>query len=329
MKNASYEYLPGDLVKMPLRFCAKKHRLVGLSLCLAMIHLAPALGQSSNADSGARSSVTRVRSADDMVEVHIPAGEFVMGATSHSEAGDNEKPRHVVDLDAYWIDRTPVTNAMFARFANATSYITEAEAAGSSHAYSPAAQDWIEARGADWRHPQGPSSDIKAIADHPVVQVTWGDAAAYCKWANAQLPTEAEWEKAARGTDEREFPWGNGEVSGDRVNFADRNLKVSWANTKVDDGFAFTSPVGNYPAGASPYGVLDMAGNVWEWLADWYDASYYLNSPKRNPAGPAKGEFRAARGGSWAGAVGDLRSWHRGWGPPKIHADGQGFRCAH
>jgi hypothetical protein len=106
-------------------------------------------------------------------------------------------------------------------------------------------------------------------------------------------------EKAARGTDGREYPWGNDEIAGDRVNFADRNLKVTWANESVDDGYAFTAPVGGHPAGASPFGVLGMAGNVGQWLADWYDPGYYTSPPKRNPAGPASGESRAAHGGAW------------------------------
>jgi serine/threonine-protein kinase len=263
-----------------------------------------------------------------MLEVHIPEGAFVMGATSHPDARDLEKPRHDVDLDAYWIDRTPVTNAMFARFVKAEGFKTDAEKAGSGYAFNPATRDWEEVRGADWRHPRGPSSSVKTIGDHPVVQVTWADAAAYCRWAGARLPTEAEWEKAARGTDGREYPWGNDEIAADRVNFADRNLKVTWANESVDDGYAFTAPVAGHPAGASPFGVLGMAGNVWQWVADWYDPGYYTSSPKRNPAGPASGEFRTARGGAWGGAVRDLRAWHRGWAPPGMRADGQGFRCA-
>jgi len=289
--------------------------------------LAMVVGAPPRAADPGRTTV-RVRAVDSMAQVRVPAGEFVMGTTSHADARDNEKPRHAVYLDGYWIDRTPVTNAMFARFVKAARYKTDAEQAGSGYAFNPESQNWEELRGTDWRHPRGPSSSVEATGDHPVVQVTWADAAAYCRWAGARLPTEAEWEKAARGTDERDYPWGDAEVSGDRVNFADRNLNVSWANTSIDDGYAFTAPVAGHPAGLSPYGVLGMAGNVWQWLADWYDAGYYVHSPRRNPAGPPSGEFRVARGGAWGGAVRDLRAWHRGWGPPGMRADGQGFRCA-
>ncbi len=273
-------------------------------------------------------TANRVCPADGMVQVLIPAGVFAMGVASHPDARPTDQPQHLVQLDAYWIDQTPVTNAMFARFVQATSYQTEAEKVGSGYAFDPKTLDWEEVRGAEWRHPHGPSSDVVDTGDHPVVQVTWADANAYCQWAGRRLPTEAEWEKAGRGTDARTYPWGDTDVSGNRANFADRNLKVAWSNGSVDDGYAFTAPVTGHPAGASPYGVLGMAGNVWQWLADWYDADYYAKAPKRNPAGPPSGESRVARGGAWGGAVRDLRAWHRGWAPPGMRADGQGFRCA-
>ena len=148
--------------------------------------------------------------------------------------------------------------------------------------------------GADWQHPFGPEST--AEDDHPVVQVSWFDAEAYCAWAGGSLPTEAQWEKAARGTDGRTYPWGS-VFDGTWLNYCDASCEGG--DTAFDDGYRFTAPVGSYPAGASPYGALDMAGNVWEWTADWYDDGYYAVSPASNPTGPDSGQYRVLRGGSW------------------------------
>ena len=229
--------------------------------------------------------------------VFIPAGEFLMGSPE-GEGDDDEHPQHTVYLDAFWIDKTEVSNAMYQK-------CVAAGACQPSDDY-----------GSDFNAPT-----------QPAVGVSWHDAQAYCQWAGKRLPTEAEWEKAARGPDGRKYPWGNEwDVHRiKRLNFADKNTDYNWSDKEADDGYQHTAPVGSYPAGASPYGALDMAGNVWEWVADWYDANYYANSPDRNPPGPDSGQLRVMRGYSWindyvraAGRLGDS---------PAIHVKGSGFRC--
>ncbi|HZU87085.1 MAG TPA: formylglycine-generating enzyme family protein [Anaerolineaceae bacterium] len=263
------------------------------------------------------------RLADGMVMAYVPEGEFSMGSSS---GGANEQPLHTVYLDAFWIDSTEVTNAMFTLFIEATGYQTDAEGQGGAWIYDGAG--WSETPGADWQHPRGPGSDLTGLEDHPVVNVSWNDAAAYCAWAGVRLPTEGEWEKAARGLDDRTYPWGDQSPAGDLLNFADINLNVDWASASVDDGYQFTAPVGSYPAGASPYGALDMAGNVWEWVNDWYSPTYYAVSPASNPAGPATGTSRVLRGGSWNHDGANLHSSLRLWNDPAAAIDNFGFRCA-
>ena len=176
-----------------------------------------------------------------------------------TEADDEEKRQHrVVLLDAFWIDRTEVTKAQYQRCVEA----------GVCAA---------------------PSCSGTGKGDHPVVCVSWRDASKYCAWAGRRLPTEAEWEKAARGTDGRKYPWGNQDVVGNLLNFCDINCSNSWKEAAVNDGYAETAPVGTYLAGASPYGAWDMAGNVWEWVADWYDGTYYAKSPAETHKGRIQG----------------------------------------
>jgi formylglycine-generating enzyme required for sulfatase activity len=270
---------------------------------------------------------TKESASDGMIQDFIPAGEFIMGSDSY-----NEIMSAPVSLDAFWIDQTEVTNAMFAEFVSATHYRTDAEKKGNSYVYQPSADDFTKKSGANWQHPHGPGSDLKDLEQYPVVQVSWNDARAYCKWAGRRLPTEAEWEKAARGTDGRLHPWGDQEWAGNLANFMDKQLNPDYP---VDDGYAGIAPVGNYPDGASPFGVLDMVGNVAEWVADWYVHPYPQGDQDTvviNPQGPASGESRGMRGGAWTSNDennGERRlAAHRNWNKPNLSADSSGFRCA-
>jgi formylglycine-generating enzyme required for sulfatase activity len=241
---------------------------------------------------------TRVRQADGMLMVYVPAGEFLMGS-AEGEGDPDEHPQHAVFLDAFWIDRTEVTNAQYRQ-------CVEAGACSKPGCWG----------------------DSRLNADQqPAACVKWSRADAYCRWAGARLPTEAEWEKAARGTDGRIYPWGN-EFDGTRLNFCDKNCASAWRDSSADDGYAHTAPVGSYPAGASPYGALDMAGNVWEWAADWYAADTYARSPERNPSGPDSGQYRVQRGGSWADDEYSVRSAAHGGDDPLVAYGDVGFRCA-
>lgn len=234
---------------------------------------------------------TMVSDKDGMVLQYVPEGEFLMGSVaSDVEAKDDEKPQHTIQLDAYWIDKTEVTNAQYRKC--------------------------VEARGCE--QPGGSAYNDGGKANHPVVNVSWKEANAYCAWAKRRLPTEAEWEKGARGTDGRRYPWGNGDPNATLANFA-MNVKG-------------TRPVGSYEAGASPYGALDMAGNVWEWVQDWYHSEYYRNAPRSNPQGPERGDWRVLRGGSWYLGSSRVRAANRDFfysGFPFGFPLGDGgFRCA-
>jgi formylglycine-generating enzyme required for sulfatase activity len=287
---------------------------------------------------------TRIRAADGMTMVYVPVGEFSMGAdavwrwsgsfvdgTLGLMALADQRPEHTAYLDAYWIDQTEVTVAMFRTFVEATGYETMAERQGYGHPYEPGPveQEWPEVAGADWQHPRGPGSE--AQDDRPVVQVSWDDAAAYCEWVGGALPTEAQWEKACRGTDARAYPWGD-EFDDRRLNACAGECPVTrWRQRPAfDDGYPYTAPVGSFPVGASPYGALDMAGNVWEWTADRYDSHYYGSSPDKNPTGPETGTQHVQHGGAWydVGRSGWLACTIRHATVPDNTADDLGFRCA-
>lgn len=250
--------------------------------------------------------------------VMIPAGDFLMGSTdADSMAIDDEKPQQRLTLDTYFIDQLEVTNAQFAAFVTNVGYQTTAELAGRGRVCL--ANGCQESVGATWHHPQGPASTLDGLAQHPVVQVSWLDANAYCQWRNAALPTEAQWEKAARGPNATSYPWGNGFV-GQNLNFCDVNCLANWADLSLNDGFALTAPVGSYPNGVGLYGPLDMAGNVREWVADWYGVY-------GNPAGTTTAEERVIRGGSWFNGSNLVRSAGRNFAPPNQQSNEIGFRC--
>lgn len=228
---------------------------------------------------------TEITDAKGVTMRLVPAGEFTMG----SETYDDEKPIHQVYLDAFYMDIYEVTNTL---------YEACVDAGGCTLPKNTSRYDDVE------------------YENHPVVYVDWNQADAYCSWRDASLPTEAQWEKAARGEDGRTYPWGEG-ISCNQANYYDGSKYC------VGD----TTEVGSYESGKSPYGMYDMAGNVWEWVNDWYDENYYSNSPFSNPLGPDSGQFRVLRGGAWDGYGYLLRASLRDWLAPGGFSSGFGFRC--
>lgn len=261
--------------------------------------------------------------------VYVQAGDFLRGSDLDPRARPDEKPERQIYLDGFWIYQTHVTNAWFRQFVLETGYKTTAEQKGWSLVFDESFDGYFRSQsGTYWAAPKGPDSNLAGLWDYPVLHVSWDDAVAYCTWAGGRLPTEAEWEKAARGTDGYRFPWGYSDPTGDKANFCDANCPAWYAISSQNDGYLLSSPAGHYPAGASPYGVLDMAGNVTDWVADWYDADYYTISPDINPAGPGIGEARVHRGGSWWSGLTNLRTASRNRNLPDHTHDHGGFRCA-
>jgi serine/threonine-protein kinase len=229
-----------------------------------------------------------------MTMVYVPGGEFAMGST---EGDSDERPMHTVALDGFWIDRTEVTNAQYR--------LCVADGRCDAPAY-------------------GDDPDLSRD-DLPVARVDWTDAQAYCEWAGAQLPTEAEWEYAARGPEGTNYPWGDS-FNSTRLNFCDANCDYLHRAPQYDDGYAKAAPVGSFPAGASWCEALDMAGNVWEWVADRYGE--YPSGREDNPTGPSSGAARVMRGGSWSSTALHVRSATRFWFDPELRFVNVGFRCA-
>jgi formylglycine-generating enzyme required for sulfatase activity len=236
--------------------------------------------------------------------VFVPAGEFIMG---DDEGDDDEKPEREVFLDAFHIDKYEVTNAQYKECVDAGACNPPARISSPSHL----------------SYYDNPEFD-----DYPVIWVSWDDAQTYCKWRGKRLPTEAEWEKAARGTDERLWPWGNSEPDESKLNLCDVNCLYDWKESHIDDGYADTAPVGSFEAGKSPYGVYNMGGNIREWVADWFTPDYYRNAPDRNPPGPSSGIGKALRGGSWRSNIPVTLSTYRLWYDPEVKDEYIGFRCA-
>ena len=223
--------------------------------------------------------------------VEIPAGEFTMGSDG-TQALEDERPSHRVWLDAFSIDQHEVTTAQYAVFLAASK------------------------RAAPW---QWDTVDLIRHGDRPVIGVDWRDAEAFCTWSGKRLPTEAEWEKAARGIDGRLYPWGNEAPTGALANFA---LGARFSYNQV------LLPVRSHEAGKSPYGLYHMAGNAYEWVQDWYGTNYYETSPDRNPSGPSQGQFKVLRGGSWSDLPKYLLTYGRFKLPPETKNSYTGFRCA-
>ena len=252
---------------------------------------------------------------------HIPAGNFYMGS-SFPETTTNynlckkfdkgcklwwfrdERPRHTVYLKEYWIDRYETTNTDYVGFVIATG----ARSALDNSCKTKGCKD-----GNLWDGVSYPSM----IRDQPVIQVSWHDADAYCRWRGKRLPTEAEWEKAARGPSGRLYPWGNEPVSRSRAVY-----KKKW------QGINTLGSVGSHPKGVSIYGVHDMAGNAWEWVSDWYQLDYYRSSPLSNPQGSPDGKYKIVRGGSWINNPDTLHGAFRRWSLPEVRFNDTGFRCA-
>ncbi len=311
---------------------------------------APTANRGSSSD-GSRS---RTQAPGDMV--WIPGGKFRRGCAEEIDA----QPVREIAIDGFWMDRTEVTNAQFAAFVTATGYVTVAEKAPDPRAFPDAPREllvpgsivfsppagkvdfgrplswWRYQAGADWRHPEGPHSSIDGRADDPVVHVCWDDAEAYARWAGKRLPTEAEWEYAARGAlDRKQFVWG------DEFRPEGRWNANTWqgrfpAQNSAADGYLRTARVGSYPPNG--FGLYDMAGNVWEWCADWYRPDAYASAQSRNPQGPESSfdpdepgvPKRVMRGASFMCSddyCGRYRPGSRGKGAPDSGASHIGFRC--
>ena len=287
----------------------------------------------------------RVRTGSTEGMRPIPGGEFLRGTDGdYGFAADGEGPAHPVRLEAFFIDATCVTNEQFNVFVNATHFKTEAERFGWSFVFqghlTPEQQAtavrlrvlgsewWCRVDGTTWRHPEGPGTNIKQRWDHPVVHVSWNDARAYAAWAGKRLPTEAEWECAARGgLVQKRFPWG------DELEPAGRHLMNVWQGTfpghnSCADGFYGLAPAKSFKPNG--HGLYQMTGNVWEWCWDWFDAGYYRTAPRDQPPGPATGAHRVMRGGSYlchASYCNRYRTDARSSNTPDSSTTNLGFRC--
>lgn len=243
---------------------------------------------------------------------HLPGGAFLMGTNSGGFPADGEGPVREVTLSPFYIDVTSVTNRAFEKFVRATGYKTDAERYGWSFVFHLLVPPdvarkvrqkvdglswWWKVPGACWRHPEGRGTHIRDRMDHPVVHVSWNDANAYCQWAGKRLPREAEYEYAARGgLEQKLYPWGDELVPNGRHHCNIWQGTFPTHNT-MEDGYLGTAPARSFPPNG--YGLFNMAGNVWEWCADWFSPDYHLTGPRVNPQGPPSGTTRVMRGGSY------------------------------
>lgn len=269
----------------------------------------PVAGEVQGRIVGSGSGHTRIGTGVDLVPV--PGGVFTMGTDDpRGYAADGEGPVHEVEIGPFRLARHAVTNDQFAVFTDATGYVTVAEQMGSSFVFGGLLPDdfpptrgvvgaewWREVLGASWRHPEGPHSSVRERGDHPVVHVAWLDAMAYCAWSGTRLPTEAEWERAARGGAEgQHFPWGD-DLEPDGEHRMNVFQGVFPGGDSGADGWVGTCPVGSFAPNG--FGLHEMTGNVWEWCADWFHPGWYARSPRQAPTGPASGEAKVMRGGSY------------------------------
>jgi formylglycine-generating enzyme required for sulfatase activity len=260
-------------------------------------------------------STARIRavsgSTDDMIL--LPGGSFLMGSESADTfPNDGEGPVRQVTVDSFWMDRYAVRNRDFMKFVQETQYVTEAERIGWSFVFAGDLPEdssssgtqavhgtewWRVIEGATWLHPEGPGSNLANRTDHPVVQVSWNDAAAYAAWAGKRLPTEAEWEFAARGgLEQQAYPWGN-ELTPDGKHLCNIWQGVFPGSNTAEDGYASTCPVDAFPPNG--YGLFGISGNTWEWIADWFHPTYHQLATRQNPIGPPQGTSRMLKGGSY------------------------------
>lgn len=294
------------------------------------------------------SSAARTRATGGSTDrmVRLPGGSFLMGTESpEGFSADGEGPVRAVTLDSFFLDIYPVTNDQFREFTRATGYKTEAERFGWSFVFYQqldpeeynrsgpntvrGVEWWCKVEHAAWSHPEGPDTSIANRPDHPVVHVSWNDAAEYCKWAGKRLPTEAEWEYAARGgLEQKVYPWGDELTPGGRHMCNIWQGEFPTVNT-AEDGYAFVCPVDTYPPNG--YGLQTITGNVWEWCSDWFHPQYHVTATRANPVGPPAGSAKVMKGGSFLchkSYCNRYRVAARTSNTPDSSTANIGFRCA-
>ncbi|KYO24937.1 sulfatase-modifying factor 1 [Alligator mississippiensis] len=326
--------------------------LLGLALCVAASEAGGACGCSADRAATATAAAAAVRRYSPEANaqrpgrgqmVPIPAGVFMMGTDEPEIRQDGEWPARRVRVNLFYMDQYEVSNAEFEKFVNSTGYVTEAEKFGDSFVFEgmlseqvkaeiqqavAAAPWWMPVKGANWRHPEGPDSNISNRMDHPVLHVSWNDAVAYCTWAGKRLPTEAEWEYSCRGgLENRLFPWGN-KLQPKGQHYANIWQGEFPTNNTGEDGYKGSAPVTAFPP--NHYGLYNIVGNAWEWTSDWW-AVHHSPQETHNPKGPSSGTDRVKKGGSYMchkSYCYRYRCAARSQNTPDSSASNLGFRCA-
>ncbi|CAL9704137.1 unnamed protein product [Knipowitschia caucasica] len=323
--------------------CGKLKRAAGVEASLGERGdgtAAPAVKYSASVNDGKTGETRPDPGGSEMAMV--PGGQFLMGTDSPGIPADGEGPQRPVHIQTFYMDVQEVTNQQFWTFVNATGHITEAEKFGDSFVFEgilseavkseisqavAAAPWWLPVKGADWRHPEGKDSDIMDRLDHPVLHVSWADAAAYCSWLQKRLPTEAEWEMACRGgLQDRLYPWGN-KLTPKGQHYANLWQGEFPSENSGEDGFVRTAPVRSFPPNG--LGLYDMVGNAWEWTSDWWTV-HHSNGPETNPTGPTSGSDKVKKGGSYMchkSYCYRYRCAARSQNTPDSTASNLGFRC--